>query len=181
MKTIIRLIVAAVFFTSTMAAMAATQPDEPVKKEQRSRRINRTELATRQAKRMAEKLDLDQEKTDRLVATFLRSQQEIWASKPQRPSMKEEFTDAQADSAINARFDHAQRMLDLRRKYYAEYRKFLTPSQINKLYNMEGHMMHNLFMRRANQEKEKRAENRGKRHHKHERGQRAPRAAAQPD
>lgn len=181
MKTIIRLIVAAVFFTSTMAAMAATQPDEPTKREQRSRRANRIELATRQAKRMAEKLDLDQEKTDRLIATFLRSQQEVWATKPPRRQMKEDLNDAQADSTINANFDHAQRMLDLRRKYYSEYRKFLSPSQIHKLYNMEGRMMHNLFMRRANQEKEKRAEIRGNRKQKHERGPRAPRGVDQPN
>lgn len=46
-------------------------------------------------------------------------------------------TDAEVEQAIKARFAQSRKMLDIREKYYGEFRKFLSPKQIQKMYNME--------------------------------------------
>ena len=52
---------------------------------------------------------------------------------PNRP------TDAEVEQAIKARFAQSRKILDVREKYYNEFRKFLSPKQIQKMYNMEKH------------------------------------------
>ena len=48
-------------------------------------------------------------------------------------------TDAEVEQAIKARFAQSRKMLDIREKYYNEFRKFLSPKQIQKMYNLEKH------------------------------------------
>ena len=48
-------------------------------------------------------------------------------------------TDAEVEQAIKARFAQSRKILDVREKYYNEFRKFLSPKQIQKMYNMEKH------------------------------------------
>lgn len=47
------------------------------------------------------------------------------------------LTDAEVEAAIKARFAQSRKMLDIREKYYNEFRKFLSPKQIQKMYNQE--------------------------------------------
>ena len=49
-------------------------------------------------------------------------------------------TDAEVEQAIKARFAQSRKMLDIREKYYNEFRKFLSPKQIQKMYNLENTM-----------------------------------------
>lgn len=107
---------------------------------------SKTEMAQKQAIRIADILEITDETRDRFIATFVNCQQEIWSlNKGSRKDKKAtSLTDEQADSLIRARFDHAQRMLDARRRYYDEYRKFLTPCQINRVYELERNMMKQL-------------------------------------
>jgi len=56
-------------------------------------------------------------------------------------------TDAQAEQAIKRRFEHSQKLLDIREKYYAEYSKFLTQKQIQRVYQLEKQMMSRLSKR----------------------------------
>lgn len=109
-------------------------------------RPSKTEMAQKQAIRIADILEITDETRDRFIATFVNCQQEIWSlNKGSRKDKKAtSLTDEQADSLIRARFDHAQRMLDARRRYYDEYRKFLTPCQINRVYELERNMMKQL-------------------------------------
>ncbi|EGF52450.1 hypothetical protein [Bacteroides fluxus] len=53
---------------------------------------------------------------------------------------------------MNERFAHSQKILDLRKKYYLKYSKFLTPTQIEKVYVLERRMMNRLFQRSQNKE-----------------------------
>ena len=46
-------------------------------------------------------------------------------------------TDAEVEKAIKDRFAQSRKILDIREKYYNEFRKFLSPKQIQKMYNME--------------------------------------------
>ena len=104
---------------------------------------SKTEMAQKQATRIADELEFANETRDRFIATFVNCQQEMWNLRPRHADRKREqaMTDAQTDSLIRARFDHSQRTLDTRRKYYNEYRKFLTPRQINRVYELERKIM----------------------------------------
>ena len=46
-------------------------------------------------------------------------------------------TDAEVEARIKARFDQSRKILDVREKYYKEYRKFLSPKQIQRIYTVE--------------------------------------------
>ena len=53
-------------------------------------------------------------------------------------------TDAETEEAIEERFDRSQKLLDIRKKYYKEYSKYLTPKQIQRVYSIEKNMMKRL-------------------------------------
>ena len=48
------------------------------------------------------------------------------------------------DKAIRARFEHSGKLLEIREKYYEEYSTFLSPKQIQKVYDIERRMMDRL-------------------------------------
>ena len=112
-------------------------------------RISREQLAEKQAKHIAEELDLSSDVTEKFIATYLQCQREVWALGPrQSKRRKSSMTESQTDSVIQIRFDHSQKLLDIRRKYYAEYGKFLTAKQIERVYELERQMMKRLSDRR---------------------------------
>lgn len=113
-------------------------------------RISREQLAEKQAKYIAEELVLPSEVSEKFIATYLKCQQEVWALGPRqgRPD-KGTMSESQADSVIQTRFDYSQKLLNIRKKYYAEYGKFLTAKQIERLYDMERQMMSRLASRRG--------------------------------
>ncbi len=43
-------------------------------------------------------------------------------------------TDAEVDKMMRDRFEQGRKMLDIREKYYDEFRKFLSPKQVQKIY-----------------------------------------------
>lgn len=47
------------------------------------------------------------------------------------------LTDAEVEADIKTRFAQSRKMLDIREKYYEEFRKFLSPKQVQKMYNLE--------------------------------------------
>ena len=142
MKNLIRimLLVTAVFaFTCTASAQHRRGGE----------RISREQLAEKQAKHIAEELALSSEVSEKFIATYLKCQQEVWALGPRqgRPG-KGAMSESQTDSEIQSRFDRSQKLLDIRKKYYAEYSKFLTAKQIDRVYKMEHQMMKRLNGRR---------------------------------
>lgn len=46
-------------------------------------------------------------------------------------------SDEEVERMLKARFAQSRKMLDLHEKYYDKYRKFLSPRQIQKIYDME--------------------------------------------
>lgn len=142
MKNLIRimLLVTAVFaFTCTASAQNRRGGE----------RISREQLAEKQAKHIAEELALSSEVSEKFIATYLKCQQEVWALGPrQGREGKDSKTESQTESEIQSRFDRSQKLLDIRKKYYAEYSKFLTAKQIDRVYKMEHQMMKRLNGRR---------------------------------
>ncbi len=54
-----------------------------------------------------------------------------------KPGMRPAMTDAQIENQIKEQFAQSRKMLDIREKYYNEFRKILTPKQIMKIYQTE--------------------------------------------
>lgn len=113
----------------------------------RQQRMSREQLAEKQAKHIAQELAFDEATTQRFVETFSAYQQEMWALGPKHKD--EPTTDEEAEQAIKERFERSQQILDLRRKYYEEYNKFLTPIQIQQVYKMERQVMNRLNKHRG--------------------------------
>ena len=131
MKSIIRVIVSvAVVLCLSVSTLSAATPDGKQKLPRREK------LAERQAARIASELALDSVRAHRFVTTFVQCQREKWALKG-RTQRGAQLTEAQTDSLLRAQFVHSQKILDLRRKYYGEYRKFLTAKQIERVYQIE--------------------------------------------
>lgn len=132
----INLLAVLVLFLCTMATAQDKQ-----------QRMSREQLAEKQAKHIAHELALDETTTQQFVETYCAYQQEVWALGPkQKP---EPTNDEEAEQAIKERFERSQQILDLREKYYAEYSKFMTQSQIQQVYNLERKMGDHLKQHRG--------------------------------
>lgn len=60
------------------------------------------------------------------------------AAKPTtKPAVKPIPTDNEVEQAIKSRFAQSRKMLDVREKYYTEFRKILSPKQILRIYQIE--------------------------------------------
>lgn len=142
MKNLIRimLIVTAVFAYTCQASAQHRRGGE---------RISREQLAEKQAHHIAEELALSSDVSEKFIGTYMKCQREIWDLRSRQGRQKKSsMTDMQVDSVIQTRFDHSQKLLDIRKKYYAEYSKFLTARQIDRVYELERKMMKRLNSRR---------------------------------
>lgn len=124
-KLLLLLIIAAISTTITVNAQT------------KERRMSREELAVVQAKHIAGELALNEDLTQKFVATYCDFQKELWALGP-RPGREG------SSGSVSDRFEHSQKILDLRKKYYGKYRKFLTEAQVEKVYEIEHRIMQRL-------------------------------------
>ena len=106
--------------------------------------MSREQLAEKQAKYIASELALDDATTQKLINTYCDYQKEVWALGPKMKHQNASTTDAEAEQEIKARMERSQKILDLREKYYKEYRKFLSPKQIQRVYELEQQTMRRL-------------------------------------
>lgn len=147
MKNIIKVVVLIVAMMASNANLYAQKVEQ--------QRITREQLAETQAQFIANEMAMDDETTRQFVETFCQFQKEIWALGPRPKREKSHLSDKEAEQAMNERFAHSQKILDLRKKYYLKYSKFLTPTQIEKVYVLERRMMNRLFQRSQYKDKRK--------------------------
>ena len=114
----------------------------------RQQRMSREQLAEKQARHIAHELAFDEATTQQFIMTYCAYQQEVWALGP-RPQNEPE-NDEEAEQIIRQRFERSQAILDLREKYYEEYSKFLTPKQIQRVYELERQAMNRLAKHNGN-------------------------------
>lgn len=107
-------------------------------------RLAREELAEAQARHIASAMQLDDSTSRKLIDTYCRFQREVWSLGPRtgRSGARGAYKDA--DRAIRDRMARSQQLLDLRVKYFDEYRKFLTAEQVVRLYLLEHEIMERL-------------------------------------
>lgn len=147
MKNMIKILVLAVamitFNVSTYAQKSERQ------------RMTREQLAEAQAHFIADEMAMDDTTAKQFVETFCQFQKDIWALGPRPKRDASHLSDKEAEQAMNERFTHGQKILDLRKRYYLKYSKFLTPKQIERVYELERKMMNRLFHRSQNKENHK--------------------------
>lgn len=112
-------------------------------------RMNREQLAETQAKHISHELALDAATSKRFIDTYVAYQKEVWALGPRlHQGRNQQSSDADAEQAITQRMERSQKILDLRKKYYNVYRQFLTPTQIERVYELERKAMKRLARHR---------------------------------
>ena len=102
-----------------------------------SSRPSRQGLSRVQAAYIAKQLGFDEATTRRFVELYAKQQQEIWALSPRDKATKGVRTDAEAERAIKDYFERSEQLLSIRKKYYQEFRNFLTPQQIERIYKLD--------------------------------------------
>ena len=124
------------------------------------KRMSIEQVAEMQANRMAGQLGLDDKTAARFKDMYVKYKKELddlWRKNlPKKPDMKLDEdkmppppTDAQVDKMMRDRFKLSRKMLDVREKYYDEFRKLLTPKQVEKIYD-QGEMDRGKFHREMN-------------------------------
>lgn len=131
-----RTIIMAIIMLMTSYNMVSAQQTEAQNNPTRQR-LTREQLAEKQAKHMAQELQLSDAETEKFVKTFSECQKEIWALRPKQQQGNEPKTEQDNEARIKQRFAMSEKILDIRQKYYKEYSKFLTQAQIEKMYELE--------------------------------------------
>lgn len=146
MKHIIRTFVIAIMMIASCATAFAQQSNNP-QRPNRQQRISREQLAEVQAKHIASELAFSDAVTEKFVKTYCDYQKEIWALGPRQRPNKQGMSEQQNEERIKQRFAMSEKILNIRQKYYKEYSKFLTQTQIEKVYEQERKMMSRLAKR----------------------------------
>ena len=147
MKKIIKILVLAVAIIAFNVSTYAQKNEQ--------QRMTREQLAEAQAHFIADKMEMNDTTTKLFVETFCQFQKDIWALGSRPKTDSSHLSDKEAEQAMNERFAHSQKILDLRKKYYLKYSKFLTPKQIERVYELERRMMNRLFHRSQNKDNRK--------------------------
>ena len=140
MKHIIRTFVIAIMMIASCTTVFA-QPNT------QKQRMSREQLAEVQAKHIAGELAFSDAVTEKFVKTFCDCQKEIWALGPRPRPGKQGMSEQENEERIKQRFAMSEKILNIRQKYYKEYSKFLTQTQIEKVYEQESKMMKRLANR----------------------------------
>ncbi len=114
------------------------------------RKINREELAMKQAEHISEALAFDKATSKKFKETYCSFQKEIWAL---GPSLGKQASDNSNEKDMEQRFERSQKILDLRKKYFGIYSTFLSQKQISRVYEIEREMMHRLASQKKNHRK----------------------------
>lgn len=136
MKRIIRIMALAMFMVCmSMGANAQN------KQKKDGSRISVEQLTELRAKRIAQALALDDATAQKFTTTFCACQKELYAAnkamKENKGKKRSEMTDAEIETIQKDRFKQSRKLLDLREKYYGEYRKFLSARQVQRVYELE--------------------------------------------
>ena len=136
MKRIIRIMALAMFMVCM--SMGANAQNKQKKDGSRMSVEHLTEL---RAKRIAQALALDDATAQKFTTTFCACQKELYAAnkamKENKGKKRSEMTDAEIETIQKDRFKQSRKLLDLREKYYGEYRKFLSARQVQRVYELE--------------------------------------------
>ena len=138
------------FWMLVVAFMMGTQvinaqADKP-KGKREHKRPTLEQIIQMQSQRIVDELGLDDKTAAKFAEVYKKYMKEMDDLRKQympvksdfkkdKPSMPKSLTDTEVDKMMRERFAQARKMLDVREKYYDEFRKFLSPKQVQKVYN----------------------------------------------
>ena len=153
------------FFVLMVAVLMGTQvmnaQNEPNKKSDKRMRPRMTmeQVANMQAAKIVNDLGLDDKTAAKFTEVYKKYMKELDDVRKEFPlygvkGMKAKAqasipTDEEVDKMMRDRFKQSRKMLEVREKYYDEFRKFLSPKQVQKVYD-HGQMNRNLFHQEMN-------------------------------
>jgi Spy/CpxP family protein refolding chaperone len=111
-------------------------------------RPNMEQLVKMQAQRIACELGLEGRVSQQFVETFCACSREMGATRRMyhRPN-KANLTDGEVEKNIKADFEQSRKIVYIREKYYKAYRKFLSPRQVQRVYDLERQDMERFMQR----------------------------------
>lgn len=92
------------------------------------------------ARRMAEKLMLDDAATAKFIPLYQEYMEALSACRAPREKVdtaRKQMTDAELDAQMKLRFESQQKRLDVQKTYYEKFKKIMTVRQVQKLYAPE--------------------------------------------
>lgn len=106
------------------------------------KKMTQEQVSAVQAKDIAASLGLDDKTTEKFVQTFCSYRAEIRTANQEKKAVtvginKKDMNEEQVEAQIKAQFAHSRKVLDIREKYYDEYRQILNPRQIQRVYALE--------------------------------------------
>ena len=153
------------FFVLMVAVLMGTQvmnaQNEPNKRTDKRMRPRMTmeQLAGMQAAKIVTDLGLDDKTAAKFTEVYQKYMKELddvrkefprYGAKGMKPKAQASIpTDEEVDKMMRDRFKQSRKMLEVREKYYDEFRKFLSPKQVQKVYD-HGQMNRNLFHQEMN-------------------------------
>ena len=153
------------FFVLMVAVLMGTQvmnaQNETNKRTDKRMRPRMTmeQVADKQAAKIVTDLGLDDKTAAKFTEVYQKYMKELDDVRKEFPlygvkGMKAKAqasipTDEEVDKMMRDRFKQSRKMLEVREKYYDEFRKFLSPKQVQKVYD-HGQMNRNLFHQEMN-------------------------------
>ncbi len=132
-----------------MASICVATARQATNGEGRRNKPNMEQFSRKQAYCIAKQMGFDDATTKMFVKTFCDCRREIGATRIPQPTKKpEDMTNAEVAKGIKARFQQGRKILYIREKYFRLYSKFLSPKQIQKIYDLEMEDFEN-FRKRA--------------------------------
>lgn len=127
---------------------------------------SRQQWAECQAKEIAAELKFDANTAQKFVETYCKYQTEMWNCRPRNGKIRhkkgEQLTDADAETILKGRFEHQRKINEIQEKYYGEYSKFLSQTQILKALDLEKKMFDRMFKQHMSRQKGKAGERNNK-------------------
>lgn len=120
---------------------------QPQKSEKHRKAMNAEKMEEFQLNAILQKLALDDKEREQFIPLYKQYQQEMKSTNKKCAAMskrKTERTDAETEEVIKHQFAMAKQKVEIREKYYAKFRKFLSPKQIEKIYDSERNVMKRL-------------------------------------
>lgn len=141
------MLVAALFLG--MQVVNAQNPGEQGKK--KGKRMTYEQMTDMKCNRIINELGLDDKTAAKFTEMYKRYMQELQdvrqANGLRKPKVKKEGedgkpqmtppTDAEVEKMMRNRFTQSRKTLDIREKYYDEFRKILSPKQVAKIYDQD--------------------------------------------
>ena len=128
------MVLVALFMGSQMAIFAQCKKEGKMDRKQ----FGQEQMQKMQCNQLINALALDDAETAQFKPVYTKYMEEMRAVRDMNPrAPRSTLTDAEVEQVIKARFAQSRKMLDIREKYYNEFRNILSPKQIAKIYQTE--------------------------------------------